>query len=76
MYVNVDFLTFSVQNKQFTGIFKNEQNWKRRDYLANKILELENMSDIQTDITENENEFEMQITGDNYTENIKNMDRF
>jgi len=34
------------------------------------------MSHIKTDITVNENEFEMQITGDNYTESIENMDRF
>ena len=44
--------------------------------LANKILQLENMSDIETDITVNENEFEMQINEDNYAENIENMDRF
>ena len=37
---------------------------------------MKNISDIETDFTVNDIEFEMQITADNYAENIENTDRF
>lgn len=54
----------------------NEKGENVLQSLANRILQLEYMSDVQMDSTDNENVLEMQIPEDNDAENIENMDRF
>ena len=54
----------------------NEKGENVLQSLANRILQLEYMSDVQMDSTVNENVLEMQIPEDNDAENIENMDRF